>query len=124
MKKQVRVITAIIMIIAILFSIMNVAYAATAKQTLDDVKKGDTVNLDDVTNLGQKIVGIMQIVGVVIAVVVLLVIGIKYLIGSAEERAEYKKTMIPYLVGAILIFASTTMVRVVYNIANAVNDNQ
>ena len=43
------------------------------------------------------------------------------MIGSAEEKAEYKKTMIPYLVGAILIFASTTIVNVVYNMANAFN---
>ena len=38
-----------------------------------------------------------------------------------EEKAENKKTMIPYLVGAILIFASTTIVNVVYNIANSFN---
>lgn len=43
------------------------------------------------------------------------------MVGSAEEKAEYKKTMIPYLVGAILIFASTTIVNVVYNIANSLN---
>ena len=63
----------------------------------------------------------MQTVGIVVAVVILLILGIKYMIGSAEEKAEYKKTMIPYLVGAILIFASTTIVNVVYNMANAFN---
>ncbi len=42
------------------------------------------------------------------------------MIGSAEEKAEYKKTMIPYIIGAILIFASTTIVNIVYNLATAV----
>lgn len=63
----------------------------------------------------------MQTVGIVVAVVILLILGIKYMIGSAEEKAEYKKTMIPYIVGAILIFASTTIVNVVYNMADAFN---
>ena len=70
-----------------------------------------------VTSFGQNIMGVVQIAGVVIAVVVLMVLGIKYMMGSAEEKAEYKKTMIPYLVGAILIFAASTIANVVYQFA-------
>ena len=29
------------------------------------------------------------------------------MMGSAEEKAEYKKTFIPYIVGAALIFAAS-----------------
>ena len=54
--------------------------------------------------------------GVIVAVVIILIIGIKYMVGSAEEKAEYKKTMIPYIVGAVLIFAGATIVNAVYNI--------
>ena len=39
------------------------------------------------------------------------------MMGSASEKAEYKKTMIPYLVGAILIFAASTIANVVYQFA-------
>ena len=62
--------------------------------------------------------GILQTVGVVAAVVILMVLGIKYMMGSAEEKAEYKKTMIPYIVGAILIFGASTIANMVYNFAN------
>ena len=58
-----------------------------------------------------------------VAVVILLVLGIKYMMGSAEEKAEYKKSMIPYIVGAVLIFASTTIVGVVYDMANALEQS-
>lgn len=37
------------------------------------------------------------------------------MMGSAEEKAEYKKTMMPYLVGALLIFAAVTIANMVYN---------
>ena len=70
-----------------------------------------------VQTFGQNIMGVIQVLGVVIAVVVLMVLGIKYMMGSAEEKAEYKKTMIPYLVGAILIFAASTIANVVYQFA-------
>ena len=52
--------------------------------------------------------------------IILLVIGIKYIIGSAEQKAEYKTTMIPYIVGAVLIFAGTSIVKVIYQLASQV----
>ena len=71
--------------------------------------------------MGQKVVGVLQTIGVVISVIVLIVLGIKYMMGSAEEKAEYKKTMIPYLVGALLIFAASMLANVVYQFANGLN---
>ena len=79
-----------------------------------------SVQTNDLTNVGNNIVAIIQVVGIVIAVIVLLVIGIKYMIGSASEKAEYKKTMIPYIVGALLIFAGTSLVRVIYSLSTSV----
>ena len=46
-----------------------------------------------------------------------MVIGIKYMMGSAEEKAEYKKTMIPYLIGAVLLFAAVNLATYIYGIA-------
>ena len=48
---------------------------------------------------------------------VLVVLGIKYMIGSAEEKAEYKKTMIPYIIGAILVFAASAIASIVMGIS-------
>ena len=71
------------------------------------------------TDLGGKIIGAIQIIGIIIAIVVLLVLGIKYMVGSAEEKAEYKKTMMPYVVGALLIFAASTIVNLLYSVINS-----
>ena len=63
------------------------------------------------------IVGALKIVGTVIAIVGLMVLGIKYMIGSVEQKADYKKTMIPYLVGCIFIFAIGQIVSIIYSLA-------
>ena len=73
---------------------------------------------EDVKNIGNQLVGIITTVGVVVAVIVLLVLGIKYMMGSASEKAEYKKTMIPYLVGAVLIFGASAITKVVVQLAS------
>ena len=70
---------------------------------------------NEIQDVGGKILGVLQTIGVVLAVVILVILGIKYMMGSAEEKAEYKKTMIPYLVGAVFIFAAPILANIVYN---------
>ena len=67
------------------------------------------------------ILGVVNIVGVIISVVTLMIIGIKYMIGSVEEKAEYKKTMTTYLIGAILVFSVTTIPNILYQIAQSIS---
>lgn len=83
--------------------------------------KTDTEGTSDIADIGNTIMGLIQVAGIVIAVIILMVLGIKYMMGSAEEKAEYKKTMIPYIVGAILIFAASTIANAVYKFANGLN---
>ena len=79
--------------------------------------KTDYSGVNDISGIGGKVMGIINTFGVVVAVVVLMVLGIKYMMGSAEEKAEYKKTMMPYVIGAVLIFAATTIANAIYNFA-------
>lgn len=94
-----------------MISVVGAAYAVTPS---DITGNANVQGASEIQTLGQSIVGILQTVGIVLSVVVLIIIGIKYMMGSAEEKAEYKKTMIPYLVGAALIFAASVFAQVVY----------
>ena len=82
----------------------------------------DTNSANTVGGIGNSILGIIQVVGTVIAVGVLMVIGIKYMMGSAEEKAEYKKTMLPYLIGAVILFAAVNLASYVVSIANTIGN--
>ncbi len=68
---------------------------------------GTTVNNSDVNKIANFIIGLIQAVGAAVAVVIILIIGIKYMTSSPEGKADYKGTMIPYLVGAALVFAGS-----------------
>lgn len=76
---------------------------------------GASVTSNTITATGQKIVAILQTVGIVLSVIVLIIIGIKYMMGSAEEKAEYKKTFMPYIIGAALIFAASVFAQIAYD---------
>ena len=69
-------------------------------------------------DMGNKIIGAIQLIGSIVSVLTLVVLGIKYMTGSVEERAEYKKTMMPYVIGAALIFAASALAQVIYGFFN------
>ena len=121
MKKSVKIISTLILAVMLVMSIASIAIAApdTDKIIGDIENGGQGTDPSKITTIGGNIVNIIQVVGIVIAIIVLLVIGIKYIIGSAEEKAEYKKTMIPYLVGAVLIFLAPTIANTVYTLVKS-----
>ena len=103
----------LIVVLMLLFAFNTYAMAMNPGDIADQLTGTQTPATDSVTNIGNQIIGIITTIGVVVAVVVLLVLGIKYMMGSASEKAEYKKTMIPYLVGAVLIFGASAITKVV-----------
>ena len=78
---------------------------------------GDTTQTGEIQSTGNKVIQIISTIGSVISVIVIIVLGIKYMIGSVEEKASYKKTMIPYLIGAIFVFTASTIASVIYGVA-------
>lgn len=72
---------------------------------------------DEIEKIGNDIIQILLVIASIISVLVLIVLGIKYMFGSVEEKAEYKKTLMPYVIGATLIFASATIAGIIYDLA-------
>ena len=108
----------ITIIVTILFlSINTICFAKVDTQ----VYKPNDLNQSDygkVFDIAGTIATVLTTVGTVIAVVGIIVLGIKYMMGTVEQKAEYKKTMIPYIIGCIFIFAIGTIVSIIYNIAS------
>lgn len=64
--------------------------------------------------VGNNIFSVVRVVGILASVMALMLMGIKYMIGSIEEKAEYKKTFPVYLIGCILVFAISSLAGIVY----------
>lgn len=74
-------------------------------------------NGDELAKAGSKIMGTVMSIASVIAVLTFSIIGIKYMLGSVEEKAQYKKTLFPYLVGAIMVFGITSVIQIISAVA-------
>ena len=117
MSNRTTKILATILMIAMIVSVAATCFAITPSDITGDTT---TQGAKEISNVGKSIVGILQTVGIILSVIVLIILGIKYMMGSAEEKADYKKSMIPYLVGAILIFAASALAQVVYQFVTGI----
>lgn len=72
--------------------------------------------VDSLQDIGNKIIGSVRTIGTASSVIALIVIGIKYILGSVEERAEYKQTLKPYVIGAIFVFGISNILAILQDI--------
>lgn len=61
------------------------------------------------------VISVARIVGVTIAIVMLLVIAMKYMMSSAGERADIKKHAVAYVVGAVILFGVVGILGIIEN---------
>lgn len=108
----------VVLCVLLIFSININSIAANEIDTsvYKNIYEGGTPS--QIINIGNEIIGIIQTVGVGIAVIMLLVIGIKYIMASANERANLKGQLIIYVIGAVLLFAGTTIFSIIAQSAN------
>ena len=97
MKKG--IITLIIFVLIVIF-IGNTVNAFSLPQLT-----GIKTDTKEIEKVGNAVIQVLSVVGSILSVIVIVVLGIKYMLGSVEEKAEYKRTLIPFLIGAIFIFA-------------------
>lgn len=116
-----KAIIGIIIIISIFFAIILLENQVQAFNP-DQWRPDSMTNVTGGTRflgVANKIIGMVQVIGSVTSVVTLVVIGIKYIMGSVEEKAEYKKTMKPYIIGAVMVFGITNILAIIQNIVSA-----
>ena len=92
---------------------------------IDSYIPGDTVTGSDAQKITEKaslILTIITNVGIVLAVLMSAILGIKYMLGSVEEKAEYKKDLLPYFIGSILLFGICTIVKVLQTLGESINN--
>ena len=105
------------MVINILASTVN-AFTMTdiinkGKDFISSKSDNDKIDESEVSQLSNSVYSILQFIAVVVAVVMITILGIKYITGSVEMQADIKKTLVPYVIGAFMAFGAFAIWKVV-----------
>ena len=116
MKKTRRILIILLVLVLSCFNVINVYATQSTVPDVNYYKPTEEEVSNEVLDVAGGIVSLLQVLGTVIAVITIMIMGIKYMAGSVEENATYKKSMIPYLIGCILLFATVTIINAVYHL--------
>jgi len=124
--KLVKKITVISCCILFVFSLLSsYVEATTAKSLINSQYKG-TIEGEGVKDAAPKVKKIISTVlslvrtaSAGIAIVMIIVLACKYIVASAGDRADIKKSSVSYVIGAIILFSASVLVSI---IKNAVDD--
>ena len=121
MKRIAKILTALI-ILATIATMLSAVFASGATGVLGKLK-GNTDAAGAVTTTANNIIGIVQVICYAAAVIMLVMLGVKFVTSSPEGKAEIKKSAIIYVIGAIIVFAAGTLLSVISNLStNVVTD--
>ena len=118
-----------ILILILLFTVINISNNVCA---MDDViqdaegflgSRDDTSPIDEdaLEDTSDYVYNILFTIAVVLAVAIGMIIGIQFITGSVEEQAKVKETLIPYVIGVFIVFASFTIWKIVVGIGDDVS---
>lgn len=114
MKKTKLIVTILIVLLVIIFPLTIKA----SRINPDDYKSNgpNAADVKDMYKFGGSVAGIIQIIGTIVSAGTMIIIGIRYAVASADEKAEYKERMFPYFIGAVLLFGASNIVKLAYNL--------
>ncbi len=69
--------------------------------------------------VAQSAITVTQVIGVGIAVIMLIVLGMKYMISAPEDKAQIKKHAVVYVIGAVVLFGAVGILEMIKNLAGA-----
>lgn len=112
---KVNKILMILIVLIILISVADPVFASDksivelAREWLTIGKEGTVFNTNPNVSGFENIAGLLLGIGIFVAVIVGIVLGIKFMISSPEGKAQVSKLLTPFIIGTLLIVGALTI---------------
>lgn len=109
----------IIIIVTILFACISTYVYADPISAMDGIYSGGSQVINRASG---RVLGIVQAIGISVAMIMLAILAIKYFASSIDERADVKKKLVPFVIGAFILFAASSLVGLVARTGAKINE--
>lgn len=115
-KKMVKGLSILLMAFVMVAMIISPVFAAedTTEKT-EPSKSSFTTSVDNALSIA---LTVAQSIGITVAVILLIVVAIKYMSAAPNDKAEIKKHMVVYVIGAVLLLCATGVLQLIKTLGN------
>ena len=125
-KNTIKLLTILLIATMLISSVFTFVNATTNAKDIDI--KSMYENATDTTGAStsmNRIIGsiitVAQVVGIGVAIIMLIVLAIKYISAAPSDKAEIKKHAVVYVVGAVILFAASGILQIIKNFSSNVH---
>lgn len=93
---------------------------ATCSYSIEPDKYKPKIDIE-LASVLKNVVGVVQMVGTGVAVIASIWLGIRYVLSSVDEKADIKKKLIPFVMGAIIFYGATGILQLIADVATWFN---
>lgn len=123
-KRLFKIIAIVVLAVMMIGAFSNTAHAevkwANSAKTFAETNGDSSVNNSAKTIVGA-IIGAVRVIAVGVAVIMLAVLAMKYMMSAPGDRADIKKHAVVYVVGAVILFATSGILGIIANFAGIIS---
>lgn len=116
---RIRKVLIALIILIIAFTLLSNTYATTVSNNVEDwvftINSTETGLKNLITSYAGGIIWFIRKVTIVLSIIMIIIIGIKYMNGSIEEKAVNKKMLINIVIGAVVMMSVTGIVGTIFD---------
>lgn len=117
MKKSLKIFAVVLMAMLVVFSVSTFSYADTPEQVISGINANmNGIKTEGMKSIAGRVLGLLQIVSAILAVILIAYLGFKMVLGSANEKADVQKQFIPLIIGVTIVFAATSIANLLLGI--------
>lgn len=87
---------------------------------LNDPNGIQSIDESQLQKASGEVYNVFLVLGIAAAVIVGMVMGIKFITGSIDEKADVKNSLIPYVAGCVVVFGAFAIWKFVLNIIQGI----
>ena len=117
MKKSLKIFAVVLIAMLVVFSVSTSSCADSAKDVIGGINADTSgINSQGMKTIAGRVLGLLQIVSAILAVILVAYLGFKMVLGSANEKADVQKQFIPLIIGVTIVFAATSIANLLLGI--------
>lgn len=113
----------IVALICIFFIIISIFPNRSSADWVGDAKKflkaseGEDIGVENgkLKDASDSIYNLLSSIGMIISVIVGIILGIKFMMASAEDKAKVKEALMPYILGCVVVFGAFGIWKIIIN---------
>ncbi len=119
--RKISLILTILMMLSVLYSL---TYAGEEFKKLEENVLNTSANTNvtkPITGFAKSVIVITQVIGVGTALIMAIILGMKYMVSAPDDKAQIKKHAVVYVIGAVVLFGAAGILEIIKNFAGVTN---